>query len=493
MPARVVHGRFAVCALVLVGASVATRGLAQGIVLEVALLLALGSVVHARRTLRPAYGRPWTWLCVGLLTLLGYSLAWFAWLRGTTPAPPALAVLPVLTFGSFVVASTCVLLRGDGHGQAGLVDSGIVAVAVALALWAGLVGPGLATAPYAVQLASLAGVVALGLVTGCLAAVAQRADAQATSVRYLLVAAGATTAGFAARVVTTTENQVDGQWWITPLWVVAFCATAAATWHPAVVAIGERPRRPPPGFTPSTLRALGAALAVGPIVATAQSLTGRRVDGLTLGVGMLTLVLLVLLRIGMLAQAREDVQARLAGIARRDELTGLANRRGLDERLSLALDRLAVGESPGVTVIFCDLDGFKAVNDAHGHQAGDAVLAVVGQRLATTVRADDVVARFGGDEFVVVAEGDPNGVAGETGRRIAAALSRPVDVGGVCHHVTAATGTAVALPGDDVTADALIAAADAAMYRDKRAQRRTGLDAVPHPALPPGVSVTRPL
>lgn len=488
------HARFAVCTVVLVGLSVPTRGMAQGIVLEGALLLALGSVVHARRTLRPAYARPWTWLLAGLVVLVAYSIVWFAWLQGTTPASPALTVVPVLAYGSFVVASTCVVLRGDGHGQAGLVDSGIVAVAIALALWAGLVGPGLATAPHTVQLASLAGVLALGVVTGCLAAVAPRADAHATSVRYLVVAAVATTAGFAARVVTTTEDQVDGQWWVASLWVVAFCATAAATWHPAVAAIGERPRRPPPGFTPSTLRALGAALSVGPLVATVQSLTGRRVDGLTLGVGMLALVLLVLVRIGMLAQAREDAQARLAGLARRDELTGLANRRGLDERLSVALDRLAVGASPGVTVVFCDLDGFKAVNDAHGHQAGDAVLAVVGRRLAATLRADDVVARFGGDEFVVVAEGDPTAVARETHRRVAAALARPVEVDGVRHHVTAATGTAVALPGEDVTADGLLAAADAAMYRDKRAQRPRDVEAaVPHPAPHPDQRAARPV
>lgn len=486
---RTLHGRFVVCTALLVGASLPLRGVAQGIVLEAALLLALGSVLHARRTLRMTYARPWRWLSVGLLVLLAYSIVWFGWLRGTETADPVFVLVPVLTFGSFVVASACVLLRGDGRAQAGLVDSGIVAVAVALVAWATVVGPGLGSAPRGVQLASLASVLALGTVTGCLVAVARTAGAAATSVRYLLVAAGATTVGFSARVATTTETQVDGQWWVVPLWIVAFCATAAASWHPAAAAIGERPRSRSARLTPATLRALGVALAVGPAVAIAQELTGRRVDGLTLGVGMLALVLLVLLRIGMLAQAREDAQARLARLAQRDELTGLANRRELDKHLSRALDRLAAGESPAVTVMFCDLDGFKSVNDEHGHHIGDAVLAVVARRLSAALRANDVVARFGGDEFVVVAEGDPVAVPREVHRRVTTALADPVHVGGMHHRVTASTGVAVARQGDTVTADRLLAAADAAMYREKRAPRASGLDTVPHPASAPGTRV----
>lgn len=463
------HRRFGLCATVLVGGCLATRGVAQSVVLEVALLLALGAVLHARRTLRPAYRRPWDWLFGGLLVLLAYSVVWFVALRGTT-AHPALAVVPVLTFGSFVVASTCVLLRGDGRAQAGVVDSGIVAVALALTAWTIGPGPGLEAASLPVQLASLASMLGLGVVLGCLTEIVRTDAAQGPSLRYLLLAAVATTAGFGARIATTTPDEVDGAWWVAALWALALCATAAATWHPEIALIGERPVRRP-GLTPSALRALGAALAVAPAVSIAQGVTGRGISGVALGAGMLALVALVVLRIGMLVRVREDAEARLTRQARRDELTGLANRRELSERLTRALDRVTSGESPAVTVMFCDLNGFKAINDAYGHQAGDDVLAIVGKRLSAALRTDDVVARFGGDEFVVVAEGDPVRVPRETLRRVTGALANPVRVEGVHHHVSASTGIVVSSGGDDVTAAGLLAAADAAMYDVKRAQR----------------------
>lgn len=461
------RNRFLVSTAVLVGASVPLRGLAQGVVLEAALLLALGSVVRARRALRPAYPRPWDWLRAGLLVLLAYSVVWFVWLRGTTPAGPVLAVVPVLTFGSFVVASACVLLRGDGRAQAGLVDAGIVTVAVSVVLWTCGVGPDLGAAPFPLGLASLGCVLALGVTTGCLITVARAEQGRTPAVRYLVVAAGATTVGFAARIGTTTAEQADGAWWIAPLWIVAFCATAAAAWHPTAVRIGEQHRCAVPGLSASTLGSLGAVLAVGPVASIALAVGGREVDGVALGAGMLALVALVILRIGMLARAHERSHAGLARAARRDELTGLANRRELGERLSDALDRVGLGTSAAVTVVFCDLDGFKAVNDLHGHAAGDSVLAVVGRRLARAMRAEDVVARLGGDEFVVVAEGDPTVVPHEVLRRVAAALADPVRIDGTRHHVRASTGTAVARPGDGATADRLLAAADAAMYRAK--------------------------
>src|SRR5690606_37803124 len=91
-------------------------------------------------------------------------------------------------------------------------------------------------------------------------------------------------------------------------------------------------------------------------------------------------------------------QAELAELALRDALTGLRNRRYLDERLDELLGRSA---GP-IAVIFIDLDDFKLVNDTHGHDVGDAVLAAVGERLSGSARTSDIVARLGGDEFVMV-------------------------------------------------------------------------------------------
>ncbi len=99
--------------------------------------------------------------------------------------------------------------------------------------------------------------------------------------------------------------------------------------------------------------------------------------------------------------ARRSQDVRLAYLALHDALTGLANRALLDDRLSQAI---AACEREGgvVAVLFCDVDGLKAVNDRYGHSFGDELLVTVGRRLAGQVRGGDTLARFGGDEFVVV-------------------------------------------------------------------------------------------
>jgi len=128
-------------------------------------------------------------------------------------------------------------------------------------------------------------------------------------------------------------------------------------------------------------------------------------------------------------------------------------------------------------VLFCDLDGFKEINDDHGHHVGDEVLLVVAQRLRAAVRAQDMVARFGGDEFVVVVEGDPTTAEQETVARIERALSEPVCLGTVLTPTGASIGAASAVRGQTVNPDQLISAADATMYAQKRARSAERADA----------------
>ena len=160
------------------------------------------------------------------------------------------------------------------------------------------------------------------------------------------------------------------------------------------------------------------------------------------------------------------LQANLAALALRDPLTGLANRRLLDELLEAGL---AHAERDGLTlaVAYIDLDGFKKVNDAHGHDAGDVVLCETARRLLSIVRTADVVARLGGDEFVIVYE--PNQFGSEqfiarVNEVLAAPINISVDIAVLCPASVgyADTRTAGRDPG------ALLAAADAAMYEAKR-------------------------
>ena len=180
---------------------------------------------------------------------------------------------------------------------------------------------------------------------------------------------------------------------------------------------------------------------------------------------------MLLTRIWLLSRSRDEAVAKLAWMARYDELTGLANRRELTDRLERAVARVRSGETRAVVVTFGDLNGFKEINDVHGHHVGDEVLKVIARRLRAAVRQEDLVARFGGDEFVVVAEGDPTVLASETVRRITAVAVEPVQVGAVSAQVGIATGTAVGTPGAALDAERLLSAADAAMYGQKRARR----------------------
>jgi diguanylate cyclase (GGDEF)-like protein/PAS domain S-box-containing protein len=161
-----------------------------------------------------------------------------------------------------------------------------------------------------------------------------------------------------------------------------------------------------------------------------------------------------------LARARDELRMRHEAV--HDPLTGLANRTLLRDRLEHALARSErEGETTGV--LFVDLDNFKQVNDAYGHARGDLVLVELANRLRSAVRPADTVARFGGDEFVVVCEAVNQNTALALGQRLQAAIRPPLTVGGVPHGLSASIG--VALGGSDP--DTLLAHADAAVYRAK--------------------------
>ena len=146
---------------------------------------------------------------------------------------------------------------------------------------------------------------------------------------------------------------------------------------------------------------------------------------------------------------------------------GLANRRLLAELLGRALRRANRSGTP-LTVAFLDLDKFKSVNDTYGHDAGDAVLRATAARLQTAVRDADVVARYGGDEFVVVYEGADDNAVHSLVDRIYDALIDPIDIGG---GVTVRCPASVGIADTRSTASdaaALIGAADHAMLEVKK-------------------------
>ena len=169
-------------------------------------------------------------------------------------------------------------------------------------------------------------------------------------------------------------------------------------------------------------------------------------------------------------RSREEAVAALAHAAVHDALTGLPNRVLLGDRLEQALMRSGRSGSP-VAVLFLDLDRFKLINDSLGHAAGDQVLVTAAERLKATIRSGDAVARFGGDEFVVVAEQHVGGLpAAALAERLNAVLSEPFTVDGSEVFLSASIGIAFGR-GAEATAEGLLRDADAAMYRAKEGGR----------------------
>ncbi|HSK22759.1 MAG TPA: GGDEF domain-containing protein [Egicoccus sp.] len=193
----------------------------------------------------------------------------------------------------------------------------------------------------------------------------------------------------------------------------------------AMLVATHDPRRPPTAEERAFLVSIGAVL---------SGLTARR-------------------------HAEDDLRRR----ALYDDLTGLPNRALVLERLGQAVRRRDRGQ---IGVLFVDLDGFKPVNDEHGHETGDGLLAVLAARLPEAVRAGDTVGRLAGDEFVVVApDCDREGLA-ELAARVVAIVQEPAEIGDLVVSVTASVGAALA-GSADADVRAILRHADAAMYTAK--------------------------
>jgi len=176
-------------------------------------------------------------------------------------------------------------------------------------------------------------------------------------------------------------------------------------------------------------------------------------------------------RFASLAVERRGLYEQLSFRAQYDSLTALLNRAALYDRVDSWIQANPAKRSP-MAVVYLDLDGFKQINDAHGHGAGDKVLQHVSAHILESVRRTDVVARLGGDEFVIVLPG-----VGELteARRIAdlvaAAIARPLAYGGLELRIGASFGISV-YPADGDNTDALLKIADEDMYRAKLEHRK---------------------
>jgi diguanylate cyclase (GGDEF)-like protein len=214
-------------------------------------------------------------------------------------------------------------------------------------------------------------------------------------------------------------------------------------------------------FLSSALGVIGFAF----VLATSEYWASHR----TLGVGLLIVLIVIPIYFASLVRQLHAAMARMRVMATHDTLTGLPNRHSFYERLRHTLNSAKQSQKQ-FAVVFIDLDGFKPVNDAQGHAAGDAILKSVARRLEESVRKNDIVARFGGDEFVIILFDIHKTAVPVVASKIIATVAKPHEVNGHKITLTSSAGLAV-YPDDGRSVDELVAQADAAMYRAKRTGR----------------------
>lgn len=176
---------------------------------------------------------------------------------------------------------------------------------------------------------------------------------------------------------------------------------------------------------------------------------------------------------------RKALEHKLLSLASLDDLTGIPNRRELDNRLEQALNRAERNQAM-LALLFIDMDGFKSVNDALGHEAGDQVLKLIANRIKKVLRKSDVAGRMGGDEFAVVLEGNVTCEAtAVVAQKLLTSLSAPYTLSeGQVAHVSASIGIACS-PNDGNDLKGLLSQADTAMYEAKKLGKNRYVTASP--------------
>ncbi len=302
--------------------------------------------------------------------------------------------------------------------------------------------------------------------------------------RLVTVAAGLGALAFAdsAYLYLVTSGSYASGNVISGGWVLGFLLVAAGAAAPGVRAEVEASALESRQLTRPMLLLPYVPLAVAGTVVVAANARSGRVPAADLALGLL-LVVMVLTRqllvlaenLRLLTELRETRDA-LHQQALHDPLTGLANRTLFLDRVEHALAARS-RRREDFAVLFCDLDGFKAVNDELGHPAGDDLLRGVATRLRDRVRPEDTVARLGGDEFAVLLADSAD--AGAVAERLVTAVRRPVRLGGREVRVGVSVGVALSceLPADvddsgPGAIEQLLRVADAAMYRAKAAGRQ---------------------
>jgi diguanylate cyclase len=443
---------------------------------SVAALVA--SIACTRRALRLRSRARWSWLLIGAATA-SWGIGELIWsyyeLISSRETPfPSLADLGFLLFPAFALPG--LLLRPSsayaGTGRIRVVLDGVmVASALFVVSWQTALGSvfhgGAANSfAFAVGLAYPASDLVM-LTVAVLVVVHSRTQRSDLVLVAGLVAMSVADSGFSYQ---TANGSYQTGSFVDIVWCAAFMLMGMSA---VLFADGGRPRaRRVDSMAWLVLPYVLVSVAIG---FTAAGFARSHLDRVSLGVTGIALVavlarqLLTVLDNRRLAAGLIARQDELHFQAFHDALTGLANRALFYDRVAHAL-ALHQRDMRPVSLVFCDLDDFKAINDSMGHDAGDAVLVAVAERLNAVVRTGDTVARLGGDEFAVLLE--DGGDTAELTERMLQALSAPIAVRNRMVPVQASIGRTTVDPAfGSADVQALMKQADVAMYTAKRAAK----------------------
>jgi diguanylate cyclase (GGDEF)-like protein len=440
---------------------------ARDIVYTIVTVVPVVAIPLGIRANRIRKGLAWHLLTAMLSILTMSNLLWAAgsiWSHWTMVEDLFFYVGYPIAYLGMLTASWILVAQRAPRDAGGVIDAALVGVCGAGMLWEWLLRPGLAPLFQATgsRIFVLVTTLALMATLGSLLRVTATIGQGRASLAFLFGSLSCTLVGNVTEELGYSALKTE-------LWIVSYLCLATAALHPAAAHVTTPTAERPDTVTSGRLVRLGLVLAVNPIVGGVPQLFGRPPDGLLLTVGTLVSIPLVLIRVGQLARQRAEAQQALAYQAAHDELTGLPNRRTVLDQLDRAVEQFNAGELDELTVLFCDLDGFKPINDRLGHQVGDEVLRIAAYRLRDCLRTGDLVGRFGGDEFLIVCQG-PGG--DEIVSRIDRVFDDPLLVSKGRARLGVSVGVARTTLGVSTTGDALVARADDAMYEVKRARHR---------------------
>ena len=423
---------------------------------------------------KPDRRLPWILMAIGQGLFVAGDLLW-NWYEVVGEDPfPSMADVLYLAGYPFLALGLLMMIRrrvGDGD-RGGLLDAAILTTGAAILSWTFLIQPQLIdseldTMSLAISLAyPVADLVLIGVAMGLLTTPGVRT----ASFRLLGASLGLLLVADQIYALQNLEGSYVSGSPLDTLYLVAYLLFGAAAAHPSMRRLTEPHPVAVTWLGPVRMTGLAAAMITGPLLVT----LGPDADGglVVIAVGTAILSLLVLARLAGLVRTlardvakRRALEAQLSYQAFHDPLTGLTNRRRFVEAAEAALSMRA---KPGsVAVLFLDLDDFKTVNDNLGHAAGDSLLIGVAARLHSDLRASDIAARIGGDEFGILLTDIPDvSYAVSVAERLLVRLGQPIDIAGVTVEVGASVG--IAVDGASMrTVDDLLGDADVAMYQAK--------------------------